>query len=288
MGPDVLVIATPISPSQSSINVATYVRVVAMSIAGYDYLITLPFEYRLYKLTRRISSGLILFILIRYVSMALMVTSDVGFFYSRFTTQSCAKYIYVNPILREIQMMVSQAILGIMTYFIALRNVWVGRTISLAYLATIGFQWPCYLLYRYPETISTSASGQGDCIILDSHPKSPVSVWSMFLVAIMYDCLVLSISAHYLLKMKVAGTSTTSRLWKILVYDGLAYIVALTAVNAASIVSYRHASSSIQSAGAPLGYVATWIMTQRFLIHPRSTCLTFSRPGPLIHWGTGD
>jgi hypothetical protein len=38
MGPDVLVIATPISPSQSSINVATYVRIVAMSIAAYEYV----------------------------------------------------------------------------------------------------------------------------------------------------------------------------------------------------------------------------------------------------------
>ncbi|KAH9978175.1 hypothetical protein BGW80DRAFT_798210 [Lactifluus volemus] len=215
MGPDVLVIATPISPSQSSINVATYVRIVAMSIAGYDYLITLPFEYQLYKLTRRVSSGLILFILIRYLSVVLVITSNVGFFYPHFTPQSCANYLYVNPVLRETQMMVSQAILGILTYGISLRNVWVGRTISLAYLATIGFQWACYLLYRYPEMISTSASGQGNCLIENSHPKSFISAGSMYLVAMMYDCLILLIATHYLLKMKIAGMSTTSKLWKV-------------------------------------------------------------------------
>ncbi|KAH9978170.1 hypothetical protein BGW80DRAFT_797796 [Lactifluus volemus] len=276
MGPDVLAITTNISPSQSSINVAACVRVVAMSIAVYDYLLTLPFEYRLYKLTQRISLGLILFILIRYVSAVLVVTSDVGFFYPHFTAQSCAKYVYVNPALREIQMMVSQAILGIMTYFIALRNVWVGRTISLAYLATIGFQWVCYLLYRYPAMISTSANGQGDCIVLTSHPKSPISVWSMFLVAMMYDCLVLSIAAYHLLKMKVPGMSFTSKLCNILIYDGLAYIVALTAVNAVNLVSYRGASGTIQSVSAPVGFVATWIMTQRFLIHPREATTNHS------------
>jgi hypothetical protein len=45
------------------------------------------------------------------------------------------------------------------------------------------------------------------CIVLTSHPKSPISVWSMFLVAMMYDCLVLSIATYHLLKMKVPGTS---------------------------------------------------------------------------------
>jgi len=276
MGPDVLVIATNISPSQSSINVAACLRVIAMSIAVYDYLLTLPFEYQLYKLTRRISSGLILFILIRYVSAVLVVTSDVGFFYPHFTPQSCASYFYVNPVLREIQMMVSQAILGILTYCTALHNVWVGRTILLAYLATVGFQWACYILYRYPAMISTSANGQGDCIVLTSHPKSPISVWSMFLVAMMYDCLVLSIAGHCLLKLKVAGMSTTSKLWNILIYDGLAYIVALTAVNAVNLVSYRGASGTIQSVSAPVGFVATWIMSQRFLIHPRQATTNHS------------
>jgi hypothetical protein len=46
------------------------------------------------------------------------------------------------------------------------------------------------------------------CLVENSHPKSPISTWSMYLVAMIYDCLVLSIATHHLLKMKVAGMST--------------------------------------------------------------------------------
>jgi len=194
----------------------------------------------LYKSSDRIGLGLILFILIRYSSIVVIVVSNL---------------------------MVSQTILGVRTYSISLSNVWVGRTISLAYFIIVMFQWFGALAYRTP--MMTGASGQGDCIVADSHPKQPISSWSVYLAAMLYDCLVLSIATYYLLKMRIAGMSAASRLVDILLYDGLIYIVALTAVNVMNIVLFRGAPGSIQTAGASLGFAVMWITSQRILINPR-------------------
>ena len=99
----------------------------------------------------------------RYSSIVVIVVSNVGFFYPQFTPDSCAHYFYVIPIFKgwchhtlfersgsrispEIQLMVSQATLGIRwvlidlyvhpsltmsprTYSIALHSLWVGRIV---------------------------------------------------------------------------------------------------------------------------------------------------------------
>ncbi|KAI0250589.1 hypothetical protein BJV78DRAFT_556160 [Lactifluus subvellereus] len=207
---DKLATGTNITPNQGSLAVAANLRVASMSIAAYDYLLTLPLEVRLYKSSDRIGLGLILFILIRYSSIVVIVVSNVGFFYPRFSTTSCGHYYYVTPVFKVIQLMVSQTILGVRTYSIALSNVWVGRTISLAYFIVVTIQWFGALAYRIP--MMTGASGQGDCIVADSRPKMPISTWSVYLAAMLYDCLVLSIAAYYLLRMRIAGVSASSRL----------------------------------------------------------------------------
>ncbi|KAI0250590.1 hypothetical protein BJV78DRAFT_556294 [Lactifluus subvellereus] len=240
-----------------------------MSIAAYDYLLTLPLEVRLYKSSDRIGLGLILFILIRYSSIVVIVVSNVGFFYPRFSSTSCGHYYHAIPVFKVIQLMVSQTILGVRTYCISLSNVWVGRIISLAYFIVVTFQWFSALAHRIPVMTGVNASGQGNCIVGNSHPKMPISTWSMHLAATLYGCLVLSIATYYLLRMRITGMSAASRLENILLYDGLIYIVASTAVDVVNIFLFRGTPGSIQPAGASLGSAATWIMSQRILTHPR-------------------
>ncbi|KAH9003854.1 hypothetical protein EDB86DRAFT_2890437 [Lactarius hatsudake] len=70
--------------------------------------------------------------------------------------------------------------------------------------------------------------------------------------------------------MKVKSVAPgTSRLFKILLYDGLGYFVVLTLTNLANILMFRGTDHLLQSTGASFEYSVTWIMSQRILIHLR-------------------
>jgi len=252
-----------LNPSLGALSTAAYMRIASLTIAAYDYLITLPAESRLYKSSDRKSLGLVLFILIRYLSPVALVVSNVGFFYHGFTPKSCDNFFYVLPVLKVLQMMVSHAILGIRTYNIAQRNVWIGRTVALSAFVAIVIEWAAAMSNRIPQTTN------GNCMIASSHPSWPLSTWTFALAAMLYDCLTLSISTFYLLKLRSGEASAASGLVKILLYDGLIYIIALTAVNVMNIFFYRSTDHSIQSSGVSLGYSITWIMSQRIIIHVR-------------------
>ncbi|KAI0252947.1 hypothetical protein BJV78DRAFT_257516 [Lactifluus subvellereus] len=249
----------PITLRQGALAVATNLRVTSMSIAAYDYFLILPWEYRLYKSSDKRRLGLILFILMRYSSVILMVISNVGFFYHDFSPKSCGHYYHVASIFK---VMVSQAILGVRTYCISLHNIWVGRIILSTYVIVVGFQWFSNSVHFIPVMTN------GNCVPGRSRPDLLASTWSFYLAAMLFDCLVISISTVYLLKMRVAGVSAASRLANILLYDGLGYWVALTAVNMMNVFLERDIRYSIQASGVSLGYAVTWIMSQRILIHP--------------------
>ncbi|KAI0251695.1 hypothetical protein BJV78DRAFT_418407 [Lactifluus subvellereus] len=275
----VLATGTTISPSQVALSTAAYLRVASLSIAAYEcvsscvslpfivtqfvasYILTLAAEYRMYTPFDRKSLGrrVVLFVLIRYTSMVIMIVTNVGFFYHGFTPKSCGRYFYAAPVCKVLQVMVSHAILGIRTYNIARRNGSVGRTVLSAYFIAVAFEWFSAVANRIPQM------ADGNCMPASSHPSWPISTWSFFFAGMLYDCLTLSISTFYLLKARSAEVSAASGLVKILLYDGLIYFVALTAVNIMNIFFYRSTHHSIQSSGASLGYAITWIMSQRIV-----------------------
>ncbi|KAH9028949.1 hypothetical protein EDB84DRAFT_257726 [Lactarius hengduanensis] len=254
--------ATTIYPSAGALAADNNLRIASLTMAAYDYLITLPAEYRLYKSSNRRSLGFMLFVLIRYTSIIVLVVSNVGFFYHGFTPKACEHYHLAAPALKVVQMMVSQAILAIRTYGISQGNLWVARTLLSTYILGAAFQWFSSLNARIPVMTD------GNCTVASAHPQSPISTWSFYLVAMLYDCLTLSISAVYLMKVKSVAPGT-SRLFKILLYDGLGYFVVLTFTNLANILMFRGTDHLLQSTGASFEYSVTWIMSQRILIHLR-------------------
>jgi hypothetical protein len=142
-----------IYPSAAALAADNDLRIASLAMAAYDYLITLPAEYRLYKSANRRSLGFILFVLIRYTSIIVLVVSNVGFFYHGFTPKSCEHYHLAAPALKVVQMMVSQAILGVRTYGIAQSNPWVKRTLLSTYILGAAVR------FLHPRCVaSTSAS----------------------------------------------------------------------------------------------------------------------------------
>jgi len=236
-----------------------------MSIAAYDYLLTIPSEIKLYKTASPRSLGLILFVLIRYSSIVVIVVSNTGFFYHHFTPESCARYCYLAPVFKVFQIMVSQAILGIRAYNISHKKAWVGRLLCGVYIVAVGFEWFADFHRRFTVMIN------GNCTTAYAHPDFIISSWTFYLAAMIFDTLALSLSTYFLLKMKTYALprSTASKLVNILLYDGLGYFVVLTVINLMNIFLFRGASVVTETSGASLGYSITWILSQRILLHPR-------------------
>ncbi|KAI9455413.1 hypothetical protein F5148DRAFT_392815 [Russula earlei] len=253
------------TPSAQAILAATNFRVASMSVAAYDYFITLHSEIRLYRSASRRSLGFILFLLIRYSSIVIIVISNTGFFYHHFSDAACARYCVLAPIFKVFQVMVSQAILGIRAYHISQRRTWVARSLLFTYIVAVAIQWFADFYRRFTVRID------GNCTTAYSHPDFLISAWTFYFAAMIFDCLALSISTVYLLKLRTQALpqSTASKLWRILLYDGLGYFVVLTATNTMNIFLFRGASIVTETSAASLAYTITWIMSQRILLHPR-------------------
>ncbi|TBU61098.1 hypothetical protein BD310DRAFT_813760 [Dichomitus squalens] len=255
-----------------------YIRVVALSIALYDYLLTLPAEWRFYRSQRswRLSPGCILFIAIRYTSVAVLVTSNVGFFSESFTPQGCKKYYIIPPVLKVVQIMISQLILGIRTINISRRAPRVFWTVVVAFISVSIAEAFLNLSNRVQLPAPPAAQGlRHNCTAGNKPPK--LTVWLFYVFAMIYDLLVLGISTFYLIGFG-PNFGKLGRLVRIMLTDGLVYFVALTGVNIANLILYRSSIEAAQSSGVTLGYALTWIMSQRILIHLRDAAAAHNRP----------
>lgn len=247
-----------------------YFRIVSVSIAFYDYIITLPAEWRFYRnqsSISRISLSCVLFILIRYISALVMILSNYGYFATGFTQQTCQYYYLVAPALKVLQSMISQVILGVRTFNIAKRDKRIGFALSLLYLVCTLSEWFTNLYHRIPVVIN------GNCTPVDSGKM--LSAWIFYLAVMLYDLVMLTISTIHLLHYNPLS-SRVSRLVRVLIYDGIGYFIVLSATNLLNLILYHTTNSETQSAGASLGYAVTWIMSQRILINIRE----MSEPDP--------
>ncbi|KAG2040568.1 hypothetical protein BDR03DRAFT_949193 [Suillus americanus] len=249
--------------SVDSVTSEKYLRVASISIAFYDYILTLPAEWRFYRSQSsifHISLACALFILIRYVSIMAIVISNYGFFSTAYTLQTCQNYYLVAPAFKAIQTMVSQAILGIRTFNIARRDRRIGIALLLLYLFSISVEWFSDLFHRTPVVVD------GNCT--SANAGKVLSTWFYYLAVMVYDIAMVTISTMYLLRYNPLSTRV-ERLIRVLIYDGIGYFIVLSAANVLNLILYRTTNVKTQSAGASIGYAVTWIMSQRILINIR-------------------
>ncbi|KAK0484399.1 hypothetical protein EDD18DRAFT_710510 [Armillaria luteobubalina] len=234
----------------AGLQTAAYLRVASLAIAFYDFMQTLPSAYRFYK--EQWEAPRLLF-----TSIVVIIVSSFGFFYTRFTDASCARFYALPSIFKVLQAMVSQAILGIRAYNLSRRSRKILYTLLLLYLSACVLQWISTVARRTPYRDPQ----YGNCRALVS--MWPFGAWNYYAVAITYDVATTAISVIYLLKFKL--NSTSSIMLKML-YDGLGYFSVLTGVNILNLVLYQ-TKYDIQLAATSVGYCVTWVMSQRLLIH---------------------
>jgi len=211
-----------VASNSSAMTVAKSLRFTGLTIAAYEFLITIPFEVRLYQTARLRSLGFILFVLIRYSSLAVCVFNSVGFFYNHFSPETCSHYGYLPPVFKVLQVMTSHTILGVRTYIIARRKEWVGRTLIAAYLVALVFEWFTEFYQRH------LMRENGNCVIGTSHPDRVLSAWTFYLVVMIFDALTLSIATYYLLKAQKAAGSAASKLFNMYIIFQVVVINILT------------------------------------------------------------
>ncbi|KAG2122467.1 hypothetical protein DEU56DRAFT_73304 [Suillus clintonianus] len=241
-----------------------YLRVASISIALYDYILTLPAEWRFYRSQSsifHISLACALFILIRYLSIVTIVVSNYGYFSANFTQEACQRYYLVAPIFKVVQAMVSQVILGVRTWNVSRRDRRIGIALLLLYLCLVSVEWFTDIFDRTPVVID------GNCTPANTDEIFSTT-WLFYLAAMLYDIVMVTISTMHLLRYNPLSSSV-ERLIRVLIYDGVGYFIVLSASNVLNLVLYHTTDFQTQSAGASMGYAVTWIMSQRILIHVR-------------------
>ncbi|KAG1755353.1 hypothetical protein EDB19DRAFT_399297 [Suillus lakei] len=248
----------------NSVSSEKYLRIASISVASYDYIITLPAEWRFYRSQSsifHISLACALFILIRYVSIMAMVVSNYGFFSTTYTQQMCQRYYIVPPIFKATQTMVSQVILGVRTFNIARRDRRIGIALLLLFLFSISAEWFVVLFHGTPSVVDVR-----HCT--SANTGKVLSTWFYYLAVMLYDIVMVTISTIHLLRYNPLS-SRVERLIRVLIYDGIGYFIVLTTANVLNLILYHTTNVETQTAGASIGYAVTWIMSQRILINIR-------------------
>ncbi|KAG1902356.1 uncharacterized protein F5891DRAFT_1023661 [Suillus fuscotomentosus] len=218
-----------------------YLRIASISIALYDYIITLPAEWRFYRSQSSFS----------HLRITVMTISNYGVFSTGFTQETCKNYYMIAPCFKVIQTMISQVILGVRTFNIARRDRQIGIALVVLYFVSIALEWFTNMFDRIRN------SGR------------ILSAWFFYTAAMLYDLAVLTISTVYLLRYNPLN-SRLEQLVRVLIYDGIGYFVVLTG-------RYALLSCSKGITRASIGFAVIWIMSQRILIHLRELSETETR-----------
>ncbi|TFK25561.1 hypothetical protein FA15DRAFT_668453 [Coprinopsis marcescibilis] len=257
-------VVTVASSTNAAHVTAAYMRIASLAIALYDYLETQPTAWRFYRehwQNRCFSISVVLFFGIRFVSICTLVLSSVGFFYDRFTEETCLRFYMLPPIFKVLQAMVSQAILGVRAFNLSRRSKRVGWVLLTIYFIAAVLQWVTTLYQRVPLVDSEL----GNCRAFNEGKE--LGAWIFYAIAMIYDIGITAMSIYYLLRYKLVMKNTMmAKVTRMMMYDGLGYLLVLTGINTLNLLLYKTASE-IQTAGSSLAYCVAWIMSQRLLIH---------------------
>lgn len=257
-----------VGPVQERDRTAEYILVASVAIAAYDYVMTLPAEWSIYRAQCsrvNISINCVLFIAIRYTSIVLICVSSYNLLYPGFSSSTCRHWYMAPEALKVVQAMVAQAIVAWRVYVVSRRKPAVKWFIIGFYVVACAGEWVTNLLHRHMT-------------VDHGHCRTPNNArirtaWLFYLIASIYDVITLSIIVLYLNRVH-AKSYLMSRLKKILIYHGLVNFFVILAGNLLNMIIYLSNTNLFQFAAAPICYTLTWIFAQKLLIHIHELALS--------------
>ncbi|KAF8321351.1 hypothetical protein DL93DRAFT_2130877, partial [Clavulina sp. PMI_390] len=214
-----------------------YLRIASISIALYDYLTTIPAEIRLYRSQPslfKMSRACVLFIAVRYVSILAVVTSNVGFFGTGFSANTCKHYQLVAPLTKLFAVLISQIIVSIRTYAISRKEPWVKWTLLALFVASMVPEFLGNTYGRVPVQNAQKNCTSGNL------PNAKIA-WIHYLAAVIFDTVVTAISTGFLI-IHSPSMSLMSGLSRLMLQEGLVFFVFLTGVNVLNLIMFRVSS----------------------------------------------
>ncbi|KAF8183326.1 hypothetical protein K438DRAFT_1975188 [Mycena galopus ATCC 62051] len=244
--------------SSSSSVIAGHLRVAAYGIALFDYLQSLPAEYRLYAKQKgpfKLSVACILFILVRYLGIAALVSGGVGFFYHGFSPESCDKFYWLAPVFKLFLYLASQAILALRTYAVSRKSPMILHTLIILFLVCALIEFISTFWKRPSRQICTGGNLPG------------VKVASLYYVGCLaFDVVAMGITVTYLWKFSNSSRSSLTVLARMMLEDGIMYFIALT-MNITNLIFFESRDTTIQSSASSLGFAVTMIFSSRFILN---------------------
>ncbi|KAJ7343757.1 hypothetical protein DFH08DRAFT_937618 [Mycena albidolilacea] len=260
--------------STTTLQLAAYFRVAAYSIAFFDYLQTLPAEYRLYSRQKgplRLSAACVLFILVRYLGLLSIILGNTGFFYHGFSKAACDRYFWLTPVFKRDSCdsvgYSSARICDLrLTRCFIHRTYAVSRKSPLVLRILIGVFIACAV----PEFISTfwqRIPFHTNNACTSGNPPG-IKIASLYYVGgLVYDAVTMVLTTTYLWKFSNASRTSLSQLMKMMLEDGVMYFVALCSMNIVNIIFFQSPNAILQPAASTLGMAATMIFSGRFILN---------------------
>ncbi|KAJ7737034.1 hypothetical protein B0H14DRAFT_3611869 [Mycena olivaceomarginata] len=239
-------------------------RVSAASIYFFDYITTLPSEYRVYKRQKKWwnpSAACILFVLCRYVTLVSIVMATAFFFGTNWTEKTCVPA--VGGAFRALSASIVSIIFIWRTWAIWCKNRPVLYFLMIAFIPTTVFTWG-FVFNQVPEV----GSG-GSCSGLAGKGVFGAK-WPFALV---FDTLCVGLST-YELAINIRNSSRCERLLpndyfgqisSILLVDGLGYFFTSIALQVLNLIFLLSSDPAKQNTMITFTNAMTGLLSQRII-----------------------
>ncbi|KAL1746067.1 hypothetical protein HDZ31DRAFT_81474 [Schizophyllum fasciatum] len=231
-------------------DAAGYMRVAAMSIFIYDWIITLPGELNILCLIEPSQ---------QYLALVALVTNLIGFF-SRFFVQDphgtdvpCRHFASVMPIMQCLAAWASHAVFVVRTVAICNNERLILITFTLLAIVVSGVEL-FSLLWSYKFDVGP----EGNCI-LRYDERSKIS-YVYYLAATLFDFAVLAVTYHAL--AVVRGSGLFDFLW----HSSVAYFCVTAVVNVNNMIFYVVFSNNHETMLCAMGIAITGMMSARVIL----------------------
>ncbi|KAJ7736453.1 hypothetical protein B0H16DRAFT_1891941 [Mycena metata] len=230
-------------------------RASAASIYFFDYMMTLPSEYRIYKRQKKIwnpSAACILFVLSRYVTLVSIVMATAFFFGTTWTEKTCVPA--VGGALRALSASIVSLIFMWRAWAIWHKRRRILYLLMIAFIPTTVFTWG-FVFNQVPEVKNGSCGGLAGTGVFGAK-------WPFALANIVFDAVCVGLSTYRLALNLKDGSSQIS---SILLVDGLGYFFTSVALQVLNLIFLLSPDPAKQSTMITFTNAITGLLSQRII-----------------------
>ncbi|KAH8828856.1 hypothetical protein DL96DRAFT_1496219 [Flagelloscypha sp. PMI_526] len=249
-------------------------RLMSACVMAYDWIVTLPSEYRLYRRQKSIlrpSVACILFFAARYLGVAYVISTSVLFFGRNFTVSSCTAVLPLGGFLRGAVATASALIFLWRTWAIWQKNRNILIIMSIALIPQI--------IFSYSSAFAQApVVKNGGCTGVTGSEHVFALKWPFALVNLLYDSLACVLGTW---KLVMNIRSGVSRVSAILLADGLGFFFLMVITHVMNLSFLLSPDPAKQTILVTFQAVLTSILAQRIItsLSERTSAISSSDHG---------